>query len=483
MLRKSSRHSDKTVPLLAYWTRMYVLVLLLSLFLLAGISGVWIGVNTYNHRYDLLEMRAVQIAEKYEQMLEAGIPPEHLQQVTAVRAGGFPGPVLFQVADRNGRIYTIMGLKNPAPASQALYELSDLHGQVLSGRTIREKVGIDSQIWLRVGVPVYHKGVAGMALYASSPTRGILEQVYRLYGLLALITGIIGLSGWIVLYFLFRKLTRPLLQAAAAAQSISQGKYDVVLPQKLKERELKQLVESFKNMAIQLQKLEQLRAGLLAGVSHELRTPITSIRGMIQAVHGKVVTGADAEEFLKISLGEAKRLQGMVEELLDFTSLESGVAPIGHEEVDLTRLIEEVSQQMLILPEFKGVRIDRLLPVGHVKIRGDSGRLRQIILNLIDNSRKALAGEISIILKPDKELITLDVKDNGKGIPREDQPYIFERFYRGGDGKIKNRGLGLGLTISRLLARAHGGDLALLETSPEGTIFRLCLPAHSTKDA
>lgn len=463
------------MPLLAYWTRLYVLVLLLSLLVMAGISGAWIGVNTYNHRYDLLETRALQIADRYEQLLEDGIPHEKLQQETMVRTGRFPVPVLFQVADHNGLIYTSKGFKNPVSAS-LLYELSSLHGEVLSGKTIREKVRIDSQTWLRVGVPVYYKGAVGMALYASSPTRSALEQAYPLYGLLALITGIIGLSGWLVLYFLSRKLTRPLLQAAAAAQSISQGKYDVVLPQKLKERELQQLVASFKNMATQLHKLEQLRSDLLAGVSHELRTPITSIRGMIQAVHGKVVTGKEAEEFLKISLDESKRLQNMVEELLDFTSLESGAAPIGHEEVDLSRLIDEVAQQMLILPEFSHVRIDRFLPPGPVKIRGDSGRLRQIMLNLLDNSRKAMAREISIMLKPDKDSLTLDVKDNGKGIPREDQPYIFERFYRGGAGKIKNRGLGLGLTISRLLARAHGGDLELLETSPEGTTFRLSLP-------
>jgi len=475
VLRKGSPKSHKTVPLLAYWTRLYVLVLLLSLLVMAGISGAWIGINTYNHRYELLEVRAVQMAERYEQLLEDGIPNEKLQPEIMARTGRFPAPVLFQLADQNGLIYTAKSSKFPVSAS-LVNQLSKLHDVVLSGKTIQEKVGIDSQTWLRVGVPIYYKGAPRMALYAISPTRSALEQVYPLYGILAFITGTIGLSGWLVLYFLSRKLTRPLLQAAAAAQSISNGKYDPVLPQKLKERELQQLVSSFKNMATQLHKLEQLRTGLLAGVSHELRTPITSIRGMIQAVHGKVVTGREAEEFLRISLDESKRLQNMVEELLDFTSLESGAAPLDQEEVELTRLIEEIAQQMLILREFNQIRIDGFLPPGPVNIRGDSGRLRQIMINLLDNSRKSSANEISIILKQDENRVTIDVKDNGKGIPVEDQPYIFERFYRGGDGKIKNRGLGLGLTISRLLARAHGGDLEMLETSTGGTTFRLFLP-------
>lgn len=465
------------MPLLAYWTRLYVLVLLLSLLLLAGITGAWIKISTFDRHYELLEMHAMQLSEAYERLLEGGAPGERLlhERAVTLRIGQLRLPLVVQVVDRSGRVFGVRNAKNPA-VSPALQEVSPRHREVLAGRTIREQVQIDSQTWLRVGVPVEQNGAVDRALYVSMPTRDVSDQIRRQYGSLALLTGVIGLAGWLVLYFLSRKLTRPLLQVAAAAQSIAGGEYDVALPQRLKERELQQLVSSFQNMASQLQKLEQLRTGLLAGVSHELRTPITTIRGMIQAVQGKVVTGPEAEEFLRISLDEAKRLQHMVEELLDFSSLEGGAAPIERENVDLSHLVHEVAQQILILTGSENVRIDRILPGGPVFVRGDAGRIRQIMLNLLNNCLKASASEIRIILQACGDKVTLDVEDNGRGIGPEDQPYIFERFYRGGDGKTKPRGLGLGLTISRLLARAHGGDLVLLETSPAGSSFRLMLP-------
>ncbi len=477
MLRKNNRYKHKTVPLLAYWTRLYVLVLLLSLFLLAAISGAWIGINAYNHHYELLELRALQLAESYERTPGEDPYPEWLIQDRTARLRQIrPPATLIQIVDQRGKVHVIRNIKSPASFLPALQEAPPSYPAVLSGQIVRERVDIDSQTWLRVGVPISRNGKAGSALYVSSPTRGVLDQVRRLYGSLALLTGVIGLAGWLVLYFLSRKLTRPLVQVAASAQSIAGGNYDVVLPQRLKERELQQLVTSFENMAAQLEKLERLRTSLLAGVSHELRTPLTSIRGMIQAVQDKVVEGEEAEKFLKISLDEAKRLQRMVEELLDFSSLESGAAAVEKGEVDLSGLVEDVIRQLIVLPEFNNIRFDRRLPGGPVLISGDAGRLRQILLNLIDNSRKASATEIQIVLREIGDDVTLDVKDDGEGIPPEEQPYIFERFYCGGDGKVKSRGLGLGLTIGRLLARAHGGDLALTESSPGGSTFRLRLP-------
>jgi signal transduction histidine kinase len=195
---------------------------------------------------------------------------------------------------------------------------------------------------------------------------------------------------------------------------------------------------------------------------------------MIQAVQSKVVTGREAEEFLEISLNEAKRLQQMVEELLDFSSFEAGAAPIRQDTVDLSRLVAEVVRQLSLSPEFLNLQLAANLPTEPVWVEGDAGRLRQIIINLFNNSQRASAAEIKTDLSTEADQVVLDVWDNGRGIALKDQPYVFERFYRGLPAKKK--GLGLGLTISRMLARAHGGDLTLLSTGADGTIFRLCLP-------
>ncbi|MHB8157789.1 MAG: sensor histidine kinase [Desulfocucumaceae bacterium] len=473
MLKKTEANGLKAVPLLTYWTRLYMLVLLLSLLLLAVIAGVWIRINAYNQRYEINELRAEQMAAEYEQLLESGVPPRGLK-INSVRSG----PFLVQIVDKSGVVYTFNG-RNTVPVPPALLQAPATLQEALSGKTVREQVRYDSQTWLRVGVPVYEKGSVSRALYVSSHTMGVLEQISRLYGSLAIVYITIALVGWIVIYFLSRRLTRPLRQVAAAAQSVARGEYSPVLPQQVKELELQQLVLSFKNMASQLEELEKLRTSLLAGVSHELRTPVTSIRGMIQAVHGRVVTGREADEFLQISLDESKRLQQMVEDLLDFSSLEAGAAPLEKEEVDLIPLVEEVLQQLLVLPGFSSINLERDLPVDPVILEGDRDRLRQILINLLENSSKAGATLIKVIVRAAAGQVIIDVQDNGRGVALNDRPYIFERFYRGGEGKEKNHGLGLGLTISRLLARAHGGDLILPEASGQSTIFRLWLPAGS----
>jgi signal transduction histidine kinase len=469
---KKSANSE-TVPMLTYWTSRYVLVLLISLFALAVVSGIWIRFNAYEHIYNLLEMRAEQLAGMYDRDKEEVVFPEMMQQETNRYRFASSFSEVVQIADSSGKIQNFKKEKQIDEVS-TLYELSTSHQEVLSGKTIHEKVEVYSQTWLRVGVPVFRDGAVSKALYVSLPAKNLLLQISRLYGALALVTGTILITGWLVLYFLSRRLTNPLRQVAAAAQDIAGGKYDPVLPEQVKERELQQLIVSFGDMAQQLKQLEQLRTDLLAGVSHELRTPITSIRGMIQAVQSKVVTGREAEEFLEISLNEAKRLQQMVEELLDFSSFEAGAAPIRQDTVDLSRLVAEVVRQLSLSPEFLNLQLAANLPTEPVWVEGDAGRLRQIIINLFNNSQRASAAEIKTDLSTEADQVVLDVWDNGRGIALKDQPYVFERFYRGLPAKKK--GLGLGLTISRMLARAHGGDLTLLSTGADGTIFRLCLP-------
>jgi len=497
---KQNDYTTNTVSMLTYWTRRYVLVLLGSLLLLAVAAGIWIRISTYDHIYDMLELRAEQLVDlngqapeesefsnRLRQMEERPHEPKHLFPEADIKkddssnrleteAGPHeprpPIPDVVHTVDTAGNIKIIKKYENEAIDTSALFAVPPSYQNVLAGENVRDQVNVASQTWLRIGVPVYQDGTICKALYISMP---VDNQIRGPYGLLALLTGIITLAGWLVLYFLSRRLIHPLREVAAAAQSIAEGKYDPVLPQEVKERELQQLIESFRYMAAQLKQLEQLRSVLLAGVSHELRTPITSIRGMIQAVHNKIVTGAKAEEFLQISWNEAKRLQQMVEELLDFSSFEAGAAPIKGEPVNLSSLISEVIHQLSVLPEFSNIRFDAALPAEPVWLNGDAGRLRQMFLNLFDNSKKAAATLLRITFQIHDHRIMVDIEDNGKGIEATDQPFIFERFYRGSARQAIGRGLGLGLTISRLLAHAHGGDLVLLRTSPAGTTFRLSL--------
>lgn len=294
-----------------------------------------------------------------------------------------------------------------------------------------------------------------------------------------LVTMLISLAvlGWAVIYYLSKKLLKPISEVADSAQQIVEGNYDIQIDPKIKEKEMYELLASFKEMALRLQQLESLRTELLAGVTHELKTPVTAISGLIQAVKDDVVTGDQAKEFLSISQKEVTRLQKMVEDLLDFNTFAAGKVRIAKEIVNLQACLREILHQWELMQDDEA-QILWKFPEEAISISTDPLRLQQIIMNLLNNAKQACPADcqIEVLVYEKQPFICIDIKDNGKGIPIEEQPLIFERFYRGNNKKHKVHGLGLGLTFSRMIARALGGDLVLKESTEQGTVFTIQLP-------
>lgn len=248
----------------------------------------------------------------------------------------------------------------------------------------------------------------------------------------------------------------------------------------MKEKELYELTRSFQEMSVRLKQVEWMRTELLAGVTHELKTPVASISGLIQAIRDGVVDEQETAEFYDICIKESQRLQKMIEDLLDFNSFVIGEINLCMEASDISELVRELSYQWSILPENQhlNVFVDDTELKNTDLIEIDSSRLQQILYNLFNNAKQAFHspnGVITVRIYNSDSYVFVDVEDQGCGIPAEEQQYIFERFYRGTNKKSRVRGLGLGLTFSRMLARAMGGDLMLKQSSSEGTIFTLML--------
>ena len=469
---------QKTVRLLTYWTQRYFMVLIGLLVLVALVAGLWLRSNAYEHSMQLLTLRANHLADGYAQLLDDGKPPTTVWVAKELHSSHY----VAEVINRNGNHQVILPkgkLDNTPPPPTPPPPSQDQVQKVLKGESIQEDVQDEQSQWLRVGVPLVISNSNVEALFLAASSNDILPNYDQLYGPLALLIATVGLAGWLVIYFLSRKLTQPLLSLTQAAQTIAQGSYDPELPKHVREKEFQQLILSFRDMAARLERLEEVRSRLLGRVSHELNTPITSIRGMIQAVKNKVVTNEEAEEFLSISLEETKRLQKMVEELLSLSSMEAGATPLVEQMcINLNELCAEVILQVQLLPAFAKLQVEFHAQRSDLRTIGDSGLLRQILLNLLSNSASASApgGQVILRLSEVENGIALDVEDNGRGIPQEEQPFIFERFYSGQATSKKSVGLGIGLTISRLLARAHDGDLILLHSMPGDTVFRLLLP-------
>lgn len=169
-------------------------------------------------------------------------------------------------------------------------------------------------------------------------------------------------------------------------------------------------------------------------------------------------------------------MQSMVDDLLEFSSLEAGAIKTEPEKGPLSPLIRSVIQQLRSLPSFASIQLNPILPDKDIECDGDQGQIKQIITNLIMNSSAAGATKIAVEAAVLDEDIVIEVRDNGGGIRESEAPFIFERYYRGSSRRKKKQGLGLGLPLSRLLARANGGELVLHSTSQAGTVFRLSLP-------
>lgn len=304
-----------------------------------------------------------------------------------------------------------------------------------------------------------------------------LKEVNQDHGLLAIMLVGLGILGWAVIYVLSRRISRPIQNVAEAAVQIRKGNYDIRLHEDAREEEIYELVQSFKEMTSRLTQLEKLRAQLFAGVTHDLKTPVTSISGLVQAVKDEVVTGEESKEFLDISLKEMKRLQRMIEDLLDFNAISSGAFTIQVKQHNLNELIEEIAYHWKVTQEEQNFELDLKVPEKLVFGMVDSLRLQEILINLLNNAKQALGedGEIEISWYNSGNKVNIDVKDNGKGIPPGEQDYVFEPFYRGEKKKLKVRGLGIGLPFSKMLAKAQKGDLVLKESTEQGTTFTISL--------
>lgn len=228
----------------------------------------------------------------------------------------------------------------------------------------------------------------------------------------------------------------------------------------------------------ELKKLEQMRKDFLANVSHELKTPITSIKGFSETLlDGAMENQQFCEHFLHIILKESERMQGLIEDLLDLSKIEQQGFKLNMGTVDIKGLLEEI--QMVL--DKKSQDKDIILQVDinkSVFVIGDSSRLKQIFINLINNAilYTPSGGTVSVKLFEDDHSVYIKVSDTGIGISKEEIPRIFERFYRVDKARSRNTGgTGLGLSIVKHLVEAHHGTVTVESEVGEGTTFTVTL--------
>ena len=273
----------------------------------------------------------------------------------------------------------------------------------------------------------------------------------------------------------FRRLSAPLDELIDAADRVTAGDYSARVSER-GPREVRSMARAFNQMSTRLETTDERRRSFLADVSHELRTPLTVIVGQLEAVRDGVYP--PDEEHLAPVLDQARLMQRLVEDLRTLALADTGSLPLHREPLDIGALAEETVAGFRALTAAAGVAISASVEPGLPVVSADPARLRGVLDNLLANAvqHTPRGGHIEVAVRHERapDRVSLEVRDDGSGIPAELLPHVFERFARGPDSV----GSGLGLAIARDVVTAHGGDIDIRSTVGSGTTVRLSLPAR-----
>ncbi len=295
-------------------------------------------------------------------------------------------------------------------------------------------------------------------------------------------------SGIAIAFGLFtsRALTDRIRLLDQAAQAITRGNFNVQIPSSGKD-ELGTLAETFNEMADQLviadrkqKELDILRRDLIAWVSHDLQTPLASIRVILESLaDGMVDDPATAQRYLRTSQRDIQSLSVMIDDLFQMAQLDAGGLILNKEYGSLSDLISDTLESFSELAARQKVTLVGQAAGGVDPVLMDTQRVGRVLNNLVSNALRytPAGGKISVCASSRSKEILVEVTDSGDGIPTEDVPYVFDRFYRG--DKSRNRstgGSGLGLAIARGIIVAHGGQIWVESVQGHGSSFYFTLP-------
>ena len=236
----------------------------------------------------------------------------------------------------------------------------------------------------------------------------------------------------------------------------------------------------------QLKSLDRLKDDFMSSVTHELRTPLTSIRALSELMRDDPEMDAEQRrQFLGLVVAETERLSRLVNQVLDMAKIESGQADWLSADVDLAVLLKQALQTTAELFRERGAVVQLACAPGPSTLRADPDRLLQVVINLLANAAKFVpqgSGRVDVRLLRRDGMMSVEVQDNGPGVPVGQQALVFEKFRQGGDASNRPQGTGLGLPISRRIVEHFGGRLWLRSDPGQGACFGFDLPLQKIQE-
>lgn len=440
-----------------------VLFLIFGLFAYASL-----GHHLRNSLRDALTRRARVVAEMSQRLapdwerlgreIQRTFAPEANNRLTRITAAGVPRYVSNDPIDRSFSAGSI-----PPPPPQIPNESFELRRDSDGASLYVVTLTRDN------GALVIEEGSA------EAPIRTALHDwlVVLVSGLALLVLGAV-LGG----YWLISRALQPVDRIIRSAERISSSNLSERLPVPDTQDELERLSKALNEMIRRLEGSFQHTQRFLADASHELRTPLTMIQAELETLIEPPATDPAVRERAGSALEEVERLRRIVEGLFALTRLDAGEAREQAAVFDLAELGSTTTDQMCLLAEDKGIAI-HCHATGRTRVRGDRARLKQVIVNLLDNAIKYTppGGRIDVHVRSEGGQAILEVTDNGVGIPADCLDRVFERFFRADKARSRELGgAGLGLSIVKSICVAHHGTVSVRSEEGRGSRFTVRLP-------
>ncbi|MGI6189045.1 MAG: cell wall metabolism sensor histidine kinase WalK [Clostridiales bacterium] len=361
-------------------------------------------------------------------------------------------------------------------------------GLVLNGESveprelyIRPQNSKESMLVLYTYAPIQHErhGIIGMVIMSTSLS-GIeqtLDEVRTKLGAYSMaIAVVIILTSFLASSY----ITKPIKELTGVIRLMSQGHLD----QRVKirgSREFRQLGEAFNIMSEKLENLDRARNEFVSNASHELKTPLSAIKVLTESlIHMEVDDPSVYNEFLNDINSEIDRLNTIINDLLTLVKIDTEEVQIDQQPVDLVELVKNTLRGLQILAQQKHISLEAFYD-DDLTVSGDTVKLQQVISNIVDNAIKYTpdGGRVTVEVYENSGNAVVKISDTGIGIPANDLPHIFDRFFR--VDKARSRatgGTGLGLSIAHKIILLHGGNIRVVSEEGKGSIFYIELPLN-----
>lgn len=321
--------------------------------------------------------------------------------------------------------------------------------------------------------PFSHGTISGMTM-----THSGLEEAYlqALFMIVASFLTVLLIAG-VVLYFITRRMTRPLREMNLIARQMSRGDFSRQVDTKTRD-EIGELGNTLNQMAVELASIEETRKTILTNISHDLRTPLTSVKGFLIALEDGTIPEEKYRDYFLKMRKETDRVITLVNAILELTRLESGTVTLNKERYALIPQLEQLNTSLEQPLTERNMMLEIHTEMKKPIIHADYERMNRVWENLLANAIHYGKGNspITVHVSQHEQEICISIHNEGKPIPDHQLPYLFDRFYKGEDARSKRSGSGIGLAIVKSIVDFHHGTVAVSSNEKEGTTFFVTLP-------